>query len=66
MDATSIGVNIKYVVAPGTNEISLVAGGNTTVAGRNVGQSSTVYGAVFYVFDFSRKTKSVKTPEKTN
>ncbi|MDO9373604.1 MAG: hypothetical protein Q7T76_04275 [Ferruginibacter sp.] len=66
MDATMLGLNVKYVVKPGTNEVSLVAGGNTTIAGRNVGKSSTVYGSVFYVFDFSRKSKSIKTPEKTN
>ena len=66
MDATTLGVNVKYVLIPGTNEISLVGGGNTTVAGRNMGQSSTVYASVFYVFDFSRKTKTTSTSDKTN
>lgn len=66
MNATTIGVNFKYVVLPTKHEVSLVAGGNTTVAGRNMGQSTTFYGSVFYVLDFSRKTKSSDQPAKTN
>ncbi|MBC7886598.1 MAG: hypothetical protein H7Z13_01820 [Ferruginibacter sp.] len=66
MNATTVGVNLKYVVLPKKHEVSLVAGGNTTVAGRNMGQSATVYGSVFYVLDFTRKTKSSDQPAKTN
>ena len=68
MNATTIGVNIKYVILPTTNEVSLVAGGNTTVAGRNMGQANTFYGSVFYVLDFNRKVKSKPSdqPAKTN
>lgn len=47
-------------------ELSIVAGGNTTVAGRNVGQSTTVYGSFFYVLDLGQKTKSSDKPAKTN
>ncbi|MEP7107279.1 MAG: hypothetical protein ABI760_04840 [Ferruginibacter sp.] len=65
MNATTIGANFKYVILPGKPEISLVAGGNTTVAGRNMGQSNTFYGSVFYVFDFNRKAKSPDQPAKT-
>jgi hypothetical protein len=41
-----------------------VAGSNTTVAGRNMGQATTVYGSFFYVFDLSHKTKSSDQPSK--
>ncbi len=56
MNATTAGVNIKYVI-PNVEQLSLVGGGSYTIAGRNVGQSTTLYGSLFYVFDFSRKTK---------
>ncbi|PWV48333.1 transporter [Chitinophaga sp. S165] len=57
MDATMVGANFKYVIPP-LPQLQLVAGGNTTVAGRNVGQARTVYGSIFYILDFSRKSKS--------
>ena len=63
MDATTAGVNIKYVLPP-MPQLSIVAGGMYTVAGRNVGQGTTVYGSFFYVFDFSKKTKSSDQPSK--
>src|SRR5688572_14535043 len=43
MNATTVGANFKYVI-PDLPQLSIVAGGNTTVAGRNMGQSTTVYG----------------------
>jgi len=66
MNATTAGVNVKYIVVPGRNELSLVAGGNTTISGRNVGQSTGCYGSIFYVFDFNRQKKSDDQPAKTN
>ncbi|MEO7768239.1 MAG: hypothetical protein ABIS01_12465, partial [Ferruginibacter sp.] len=66
MNATTIGANFKYVILPKKNEVSLVAGGNTTLAGRNVGKSTMFYGSVFYVVDFNHKTKSSTQPAKTN
>lgn len=65
MNATTIGVNIKYVL-PSLPQLSIVTGGNTTVAGRNMGQSTTVYGSFFYVLDFNQKTKSTDKPAQTN
>ena len=65
MNATTIGVNVKYVL-PSLPQLSIVAGGNTTVAGRNMGQATTVYGSLFYVLDFSRKIKSSDKTAKTN
>jgi len=65
MDATTAGVNIKYVLPP-LPQLSIVAGGMYSVSGRNVGQATTVYGSFFYVFDFSKKSKSSDQPSKTN
>ena len=67
MDATQAGVNLKYVLPP-LPQLSIVAGGMYTIKGRNVGQSTTVYGSLFYVFDLSKKSKSKSSdqPAKTN
>ena len=65
MNATTVGANFKYVLPP-LPQLSIVAGGNTTVAGRNVGQAITVYGSVFYILDFSRKSKSTAPTLKAN
>ncbi len=59
MNATMVGANFKYVLPP-LPQLSIVAGGMYTVAGRNVGQSTTIYGSLFYVFDFSKKVKSTQ------
>lgn len=66
MNATVIGANFKYVFLAGKPEVSVVAGGNTTVAGRNVGQSTMFYGSIFYVLDFSHKKKLTEQPGKTD
>jgi hypothetical protein len=57
MNATTVGFNFKYVL-PNLPQLSIVAGGSTTVAGRNVGKATGGYGSLFYVFDFSPKEKS--------
>lgn len=63
MNATSIGLNLKYETP--VDGLSVIANGNTTLAGRNVGQSSGFNAGVFYIFDFSKKKKSKKTDKKT-
>jgi hypothetical protein len=65
MNATTAGINVKYVL-PSLPQLSIVAGGNATIAGRNVGQATTIYGSFFYVFDLGHKTKSSDKPAKTN
>lgn len=65
MNATMVGANVKYVI-PSLPQLSVVAGGMYTVAGRNVGQATTIYGSFFYVFDFSSKSKTPDQPSKTN
>jgi len=56
MNATMAGVSFKCNprAFPG---LSIMAGGNYTLAGRNVGQALGANGGLFYVFDFNRKTK---------
>ena len=64
MNATSIGINLKYETP--VDGLSVVANGSTTVAGRNVGQSSGFNAGVFYIFDFTKKKKAEKkTDTKT-
>ena len=67
MNATSIGLHVKYTLKKHTN-LALLAGGSTTLSGRNMGQANTFYGSVFYVLDFNRKAKSKSSdqPAKTN
>lgn len=61
MDATSLGVNGKYVIDP-KHELALIGGFNQVIAGRNVGQSMSVYGGVFYVVEFSKHEKKATPP----
>jgi len=57
MNGTSVGVNFKYVLRS-LPQLSIVAGGNAVIAGRNIGQSTTIDGSLFYVFNLAHKTKS--------
>jgi len=65
MNATTAGVNIKYTpsFAP---RLSLIGDGSYVISGRNVGQSLSIGGAIFYVMDLGRKskpdTKNKQTP----
>lgn len=64
MNATTAGVNVKYVVTK-DHALSIVAGGNTTVSGRNVGQATTYYGSVFYIIQFGKKSAAKTSSTKT-
>jgi hypothetical protein len=57
MNMTGVGLSGKYNVRA-VNGLSIIGGGNYTIAGRNVGQSTSVYGGVFYIIDFSKKEKT--------
>lgn len=59
MNATTAGINIKYDIHA-VDGLSLIGGGSVTLAGRNVGQASSINGGVFYILDFSKKEKSAK------
>ncbi len=53
MNMTTAGALFKYSFS--TSGLELTAGGNYVLAGRNVGQSTTLFGGVLYVFDFAKK-----------
>lgn len=59
MIATAAGVNVKYFphFLPG---LSVNAGGNYVVTGRNVGQATTIEAGIFYAFGFTSKKSSSK------
>jgi|SRR5579871_1618835 len=57
MISSMLGVNGKYNF-PWVAGLSLTGGGSYTLAGRNVGQSTMYNIGVFYILDFSKKTKS--------
>lgn len=64
MNATMIGLNAKYETP--LNGLSVIANGSTTLAGRNVGQSSGFNAGIFYIFDLSRKKKANKNKKEDN
>lgn len=68
MNATTAGINVKYNIHA-VDGLSLIGGGNFTLAGRNMGQATGFNTGVFYIFDFSRKAPKAKvstTPTKEN
>jgi hypothetical protein len=56
MNMTTAGGLIKYSFESITG-LELTAGGNYVLKGRNVGQNTNLYGAIYYILDFSKKTK---------
>jgi hypothetical protein len=54
MNATMVGGYVKYTLKPLTN-LEFVGGANYTVAGRNVGQATSVYAGIFYVVQLGKK-----------
>ncbi|MFT3700787.1 MAG: hypothetical protein QM802_00330 [Agriterribacter sp.] len=54
MNATTLGVNIKYTIPAYTN-LSVLAMGNYTLAGRNMGQATSYGGGIFYAFYFKKR-----------
>lgn len=66
MNATMAGGHFKYNFKA-VDGLSLTGGGNYTLTGRNVGQSTSYDVGVFYILDFSKKAKTPATPAtKTN
>ena len=57
MNATTVGANFKIELSK-NNDLAFEGGGNTTIAGRNVGQATLFYGSIFYIIDFTRTKKS--------
>lgn len=54
MNMTTVGASLKYTLKQYTH-LSLLAGANYTVAGRNVGQASAFNAGAFYAFYFKSK-----------
>lgn len=56
MNWTQVGGLVKYSFGTATG-FELTAGGNYVVKGRNVGQSTDVFGGILYLFDLSKNKK---------
>ncbi|MDB4922857.1 transporter [Mucilaginibacter sp.] len=56
MNMTTVGGLAKYSFENVTG-LELTVGGNYVVSGRNVGQSTNLFASVYYILDFSKKTK---------
>ena len=54
MNLSKIGVNTKYNFKK-INGLAFVGGYNYVLSGRNVGQSKTVFGGLFYLLNFKKK-----------
>jgi len=59
MNATSLGLHLKYTLKSFTN-LSVLAGANTTLKGRNMGQANAFSAGAFYVFYVSKKATAKK------
>lgn len=60
MNATNLGLNIRYEPR-WLKQVSLTAGSMRTIAGRNMGQATSIYGGVFYIFQFGKKATTTQT-----
>lgn len=63
MNMTAVGVSGKYNLKA-VDGLSIIGGGDYTIAGRNVGQSTSVYGGVFYIISFKHKAKAKQEDTK--
>jgi hypothetical protein len=57
MNATTVGLNLKYTLKAHTN-LSLLAGANTTLNGRNMGQANAFNAGAFYAFYFKKNSSN--------
>ena len=59
MNLAKIGFNGKYYLQSIPN-LSVIIGANHTISGRNVGQSNSFYGGLFYIMNFNTKAKTTQ------
>ena len=59
MNATTAGVNFKYSLTK-VEKFSVTGGANYVLAGRNVGQTTSLYGGVLLLMDFTHSPKKTK------
>jgi hypothetical protein len=57
MNATTTGVRIKYV-PKSFDQLSFLLNGDYVIEGRNVGQSTSIAGSIFYILNFSKNKKT--------
>ena len=57
MNATTTGIRIKYV-PKSFDRLSLLLNGDYVIDGRNVGQSTSIAGSIFYILNFSKNKKA--------
>jgi hypothetical protein len=56
MEMTRVGLNSKYTFSKPAS-LSVIAGGDYVVSGRNMGQATAFHGGVFYIIDLKPKQK---------
>lgn len=64
MNATRVGANFKHTLKQ-VRGLEITGGVMYTLKGRNVGQSTTFNGGIFYLMDLSRKNKT-RTSQQQN
>lgn len=62
MNATNVGLSLRYEPT-WLRWVTLTAGSMHTIAGRNMGQSTSFYGGVFYIFRLGKKQTVNQTNE---
>ena len=63
MNAMRLGAYVKHELNM-PRGLSLIATGNYVVAGRNMGQATTISGGMFYILDFTKKKPVSSSPSK--
>lgn len=63
MNATRLGFNGKYHLK-NLKRLQLVVNGNYVIAGRNVGQSTSINTGLFYIINFAKKQAPASTHQK--
>jgi hypothetical protein len=63
MNATRLGANVKYHLK-NLKWLQLVVNGNHVIAGRNVGQSTSINTGLFFILDFAKKQAPASSPKK--
>jgi hypothetical protein len=62
INETTAGINLKYTLKA-VEGLSVTGGANYTLTGRNVGQSATYNGGIFYIFDFTHTAKTTTSKQ---
>lgn len=65
MNATRLGAHVKYEVSA-IQGLSLIADGSYVIAGRNVGQATSIDAGLFYILNFSKKKLAADPAKKAN